>query len=68
VFEEFTRLHPTDPAYSGWGLGLAISRRLAALMGGTVSAAPGPERGSIFTITLPAYRIVRAPEHEDEFT
>jgi signal transduction histidine kinase len=68
VFEEFTRLHPTEPAYSGWGLGLAISRRLAALMGGSVSAAPGPERGSIFTVTLPAFRIVRAPVQDDEFT
>ncbi len=56
VFDEYVRL---DPATEGTGLGLPIARRLAALLGGTLVLAPGtgagsgPQRGSIFRLTLP---------------
>jgi signal transduction histidine kinase/CheY-like chemotaxis protein len=39
--------------YGGAGLGLAISQRLARLMGGDIAYAPRPEGGSIFTFQMP---------------
>jgi len=38
--------------YSGAGLGLTIARRLANLMGGDITVASEPGRGSVFTLTL----------------
>ena len=48
----FTRAH------GGAGLGLAICRELAALMGGTLVAAGHPGRGAVFTFTVP-FKAVR---------
>lgn len=42
----------------GWGLGLAICRRLVALLGGAVSAKSAPDQGSAFTVHLPASCVV----------
>jgi signal transduction histidine kinase len=42
------------PDAEGVGLGLAISRDLARAMGGDLTVTDGSERGSIFTLTLPA--------------
>jgi len=39
--------------YEGAGLGLAISRDLARLMGGAITVASEPGRGSEFTLTVP---------------
>jgi signal transduction histidine kinase/ActR/RegA family two-component response regulator len=39
--------------YGGTGLGLAICRQLAALMGGTISAAGRSGSGAVFTLILP---------------
>ncbi|HSV56330.1 MAG TPA: ATP-binding protein, partial [Magnetospirillaceae bacterium] len=49
VFEPFS----SDEKAGGIGLGLAISRRLAALHGGRIDAASDPGRGSRFTLRLP---------------
>jgi len=55
IFERFYRV---DKARSrevgGTGLGLAIVKHLAEGMGATVSVASNPEKGTRFTVTLPA--------------
>jgi two-component system phosphate regulon sensor histidine kinase PhoR len=54
----FERFYRTDKARSrdlgGTGLGLAIVKHLARLHGGEVTVCSGPDKGSIFTIELPA--------------
>jgi signal transduction histidine kinase len=44
----------TTTAVAGTGLGLYIVRNLVEAMGGTVTAHPNQDRGSTFTIRLPA--------------
>jgi signal transduction histidine kinase len=57
IFGEFTRLDSSRTGEAGgWGLGLAISRRLIHLMGGEITLESEPGRGSTFTIHLPARR------------
>ena len=51
IFEEFTRLDPE--AQSGAGVGLAISRRIARVMGGDLTVESEVGRGSTFTLWLP---------------
>lgn len=51
VFEEYTRLDPDSQP--GAGIGLAISRRIARLMGGDLTVASQVGQGSTFTLWLP---------------
>lgn len=51
IFEEFTRLDPE--AQHGAGVGLAISRKMARLLGGDISVESEVGRGSTFTLWLP---------------
>jgi signal transduction histidine kinase len=54
IFEEFARVGSagSEPK-RGWGLGLAISRRLVEVMGGKIAVDSQPNVGSAFTIRLP---------------
>jgi CheY-like chemotaxis protein len=52
--------------FGGLGLGLAISRKLVEMHGGSIHAAsPGPESGSTFSIVLPLLAAELAPMTED---
>jgi signal transduction histidine kinase len=55
VFEMFTKLErPAHSADDGLGIGLALSRQLAELHGGTLTAASeGQGKGATFTLCLP---------------
>lgn len=59
IFEEYVRLDPN--ASQGSGIGLAISRRIARLMGGDLTVESELGRGSTFTIWLPARCTGNAP-------
>lgn len=52
IFEEFVQLDesPDDP---GTGLGLPISRRLAELLGGSLTVTSTPGEGSLFRLEVP---------------
>jgi signal transduction histidine kinase len=53
-FQEFTQADSlTARRYGGTGLGLALSRKLARMMGGDVTVASEPGKGSVFTVRLP---------------
>jgi PAS domain S-box-containing protein len=62
VFELFVQGERNlDRGTGGLGVGLNLVRRLVELHGGRVEAAsPGPGRGSVFTVRLPA--LAEAPE------
>ena len=54
IFEEFRQLgNPERDRAKGLGLGLAIARRLAALVGGELTLASRPGHGSVFRLALP---------------
>ena len=62
VFEEFFRVRPADSPTRGNGLGLAISRRIARLLGGDVAFRDAEPHGAVFTLWLePADRAGKTP-------
>ena len=55
LFEEFSQADATTAQrFGGTGLGLALSRKLARMMGGDVKVKSEPGKGSVFTVRLPA--------------
>jgi signal transduction histidine kinase len=56
LFQDFERLDPSGTV-AGAGLGLALSARLAALMGGLLGHDDNPGGGSVFWLELPSNTI-----------
>ncbi|HMF25589.1 MAG TPA: ATP-binding protein [Pseudolabrys sp.] len=54
LFEEFSQADATTAQrFGGTGLGLALSRKLARMMGGDVTVTSESGKGSVFTVRLP---------------
>ena len=54
LFRDFIQADSlTTRRYGGTGLGLALSRKLARMMGGDVTVTSEPGKGSVFTVRLP---------------
>jgi signal transduction histidine kinase len=54
LFNQFVQANATTQKnYGGTGIGLALSQRLAAMMGGGVTVTSEIGRGSCFTVRLP---------------
>lgn len=54
IFEEFRQIDgSTTRAFEGTGLGLAITKRFCELMGGMISVASEPDKGTTFTVLIP---------------
>jgi signal transduction histidine kinase len=65
IFTEFAQVGNTSSdGNSGWGLGLAICRRLVKLIGGRITVESELNRGSVFTVRLPPECVVDAPKGE----
>jgi PAS domain S-box-containing protein len=57
IFEEFKQISEGyGREFEGTGLGLAIARRMARMMGGTLSVESSPGNGSTFLLALPGSR------------
>jgi PAS domain S-box-containing protein len=63
LFERFTQVAtPAGRKNGGAGLGLAISRHFCRMMGGDITVASAPGRGTTFTVTLPAHVLDLQPD------
>jgi signal transduction histidine kinase len=65
LFQNFGQANQaTSNKYGGTGLGLALSQKLCALMGGGISVTSEPGRGSCFTIRVLAWMTEQRPADE----
>jgi signal transduction histidine kinase len=54
LFQDFAQVNAQAGKYGGTGLGLAVSQRLCALMGGGITVTSEVGRGSSFVVRVPA--------------
>ena len=66
IFQEFHQGNAAGSSKEGFGLGLAIVRRLADLLEHEVTVESTPGQGSCFCVTLPVATGVRRTLEEDE--
>jgi two-component system sensor histidine kinase ChiS len=61
IFDRFYRRKEDEAAgIRGIGIGLALVKELVALMHGTIEVTSAPEKGSVFSVTLPIKRALPA--------
>ncbi|RFN59368.1 hybrid sensor histidine kinase/response regulator [Marixanthomonas ophiurae] len=61
IFKEFTQAEAdTGKKFGGYGLGLAISKKLASLLDGSLKVKSEPNKGSTFTLKIPLKKSDRA--------
>ncbi len=65
VMSPYEQLNAKEARHGGTGLGLALCRQLAQVMGGELSVASTLGRGSTFTITLPGVKAADKPENPE---
>jgi signal transduction histidine kinase len=54
IFDEFRQVDGSSTRlYGGTGLGLALSRQLAQLLGGRITVQSEPDRGAVFRLVIP---------------
>jgi PAS domain S-box-containing protein len=63
IFDEFVQLEHSKQ-HGGTGLGLPISRRLATMLGGSLTVESVVDQGSTFRLTLPASAETRPAKRE----
>jgi len=64
LFEKFKQLEsPFQRQYSGTGLGLAMTKRLVELHGGSIHVDSQVGKGSTFSVRLPAQPDADSPQH-----
>jgi PAS domain S-box-containing protein len=61
IFDEYFQVAGTGGGQAGFGLGLTIVRRLAALLDLKLQVESEPGRGTTFRLSLPVDALVRAP-------
>jgi signal transduction histidine kinase len=62
IFTEFAQVRNAHGGDNdGWGLGLAICRRLVKLIGGRITVESEPNHGSVFKVRLPPECVVDEP-------
>lgn len=67
IFNRFYQAkHNQYGSYGGTGIGLAYSRELAELMGGSLSLESNAGNGSIFTFSIPFQEVEGIPSNEEE--
>ncbi|MDH5258700.1 MAG: ATP-binding protein, partial [Gammaproteobacteria bacterium] len=66
LFQPFTQADASiTRRYGGTGLGLALSRKLADLLGGSVQAKSKLGEGSCFTLSIPTEEIMRHSQNDN---
>lgn len=65
VFKEFTQVHEKENGQNGFGLGLTISRRLAELLGGSLTLQSSLGKGSKFSLFVPVTFAEEKPKEKE---
>lgn len=70
LFQKFYRSHRSRETVAGTGIGLYISKAIVESHGGTIGVRSEDGRGSVFTVSLPTYKMVadklRANDNNNE--